>query len=210
MAAPAGTNKPHGRAESMTQILAAARTLFAERGFDAVSVRDVADLANVNHALVHRHFGTKEGLLHELMRAEAKTFRDAAGDVSQPAEAMLRLFAANAADPTFSRILAYSLLSRNDTTELLVEGGALGQIVEALTQQFSSTGGSRAQGQHARERAQQATALATAMSLGWLLFEPFLAAATGMQPSAQASARDRLLAVVAELVGESGDDALTA
>ena len=41
-------------------ILAAARDLFATHGVDGVSVRQIAAAAGVNHALVHRYFGTKE------------------------------------------------------------------------------------------------------------------------------------------------------
>lgn len=45
-----------------TAILDAARTLFSTRGFTNTGVREVADLAGVNSALVGRYFGSKEGL----------------------------------------------------------------------------------------------------------------------------------------------------
>lgn len=43
-----------------TAILDAARQLFAERGFDATTVRDIADLAGIDPALVIRYFGSKD------------------------------------------------------------------------------------------------------------------------------------------------------
>jgi AcrR family transcriptional regulator len=43
-------------------ILTAARTLFSTRGFANTGVREVADLAGVNSALVGRYFGSKLGL----------------------------------------------------------------------------------------------------------------------------------------------------
>ncbi|MDC0743869.1 TetR/AcrR family transcriptional regulator [Polyangium mundeleinium] len=43
-------------------ILDAARTLFSTRGFTNTGVREVAELAGVNSALVGRYFGSKEGL----------------------------------------------------------------------------------------------------------------------------------------------------
>lgn len=43
-------------------VLAAATTLFAERGFDAVSLRDVASAAGVDVATVAHHTGTKAQL----------------------------------------------------------------------------------------------------------------------------------------------------
>ncbi|ATB40422.1 TetR family transcriptional regulator [Cystobacter fuscus] len=45
-----------------TAILDAAQTLFATRGFANTGVREVAELAGVNSALVGRYFGSKEGL----------------------------------------------------------------------------------------------------------------------------------------------------
>ncbi|MDY7232822.1 TetR family transcriptional regulator [Hyalangium rubrum] len=43
-------------------ILTAARTLFSTRGFAQTGVREVAELAGVNSALVGRYFGSKMGL----------------------------------------------------------------------------------------------------------------------------------------------------
>ncbi len=43
-------------------LLEAAAVLFAEHGFEGVSVEDVADRARVNKALVSYHFGGKRGL----------------------------------------------------------------------------------------------------------------------------------------------------
>ncbi|MEV0780752.1 TetR family transcriptional regulator [Streptomyces sp. NPDC050433] len=42
------------------RILEAARTEFAERGYDKTSVRGIAKAAGVDPALVHHYFGTKE------------------------------------------------------------------------------------------------------------------------------------------------------
>ncbi|WP_052865974.1 TetR/AcrR family transcriptional regulator [Streptomyces niger] len=42
------------------RILTAARTEFAERGYDKTSIRSIAKAAQVDPALVHHYFGTKE------------------------------------------------------------------------------------------------------------------------------------------------------
>jgi len=46
-------------------IITAALELFAEKGFETVSVRDVTNRAKVNLASVSYHFGNKEGLIKE-------------------------------------------------------------------------------------------------------------------------------------------------
>ena len=53
-------------------ILAAARELFAAHGVDGVSVRRIAAEAGVNHALVHRYFGTKDEMVGAILLAEGE------------------------------------------------------------------------------------------------------------------------------------------
>ena len=49
--------------EARQRLLDVAELLFAERGFDAVSVRDITHQAKANVAAINYHFGTREGLL---------------------------------------------------------------------------------------------------------------------------------------------------
>jgi AcrR family transcriptional regulator len=48
------------RVEAMRRVQAAALGLFERRGYDAVTVEDIARAAKVGPATVYRHFGTKE------------------------------------------------------------------------------------------------------------------------------------------------------
>lgn len=50
-------------------ILAAARDLFAERGFDAVSVSAIAERAGSSKANIFHHFGRKEDLYNQIIRS---------------------------------------------------------------------------------------------------------------------------------------------
>ncbi|MGY1633871.1 TetR family transcriptional regulator [Geodermatophilus sp. SYSU D01186] len=52
-------------------MLAAARTAFAERGYDGASIRGIATAAAVDPALVHHYFGTKEKLFLAAVEAPA-------------------------------------------------------------------------------------------------------------------------------------------
>jgi AcrR family transcriptional regulator len=51
---------------SREKLLLSAERLFAEGGFEGVSVRDIANAAGVNSALVGYYFGGKQGLLAEV------------------------------------------------------------------------------------------------------------------------------------------------
>jgi len=63
------TDKEPARKPNMREaILAAAEELFAINGFNAVSVRDIAQAAGANPGSVTYHFKTKDGLLLEIYR----------------------------------------------------------------------------------------------------------------------------------------------
>lgn len=53
--------------ETKDKILEVARVLFAEKGFDGTSIRDIAKSAEVNVASVNYHFDNKENLFHEIL-----------------------------------------------------------------------------------------------------------------------------------------------
>jgi AcrR family transcriptional regulator len=52
------------------RILAAAGALFAERGFRAATMREIAQRARVNLAAAHYHFGSKQALYLEVVSGE--------------------------------------------------------------------------------------------------------------------------------------------
>jgi len=62
-------NSSHDGNETCERLLAAAERLFAERGFEATSVRDITTEAGCNVAAVNYHFGGKENLYRESFRA---------------------------------------------------------------------------------------------------------------------------------------------
>jgi AcrR family transcriptional regulator len=89
--------------DTKEQILDAAERLFADRGFDATSLRTITSEADVNLAAVHYHYGSKEalieavlcrrleGLNHErLERLEA--CERAAGEAPPPLECLIQAF----------------------------------------------------------------------------------------------------------------------
>ena len=52
--------------DKKTSILEAAIKLFSTKGYDAASVRDIAELAGVNLAMISYYFGSKEKLMESL------------------------------------------------------------------------------------------------------------------------------------------------
>lgn len=80
------------RAERMEQTLAAAHALFAERGFTAVTMDDVAAAVGVTKPLLYNYFGNKERLylacLEESADALVSTVLDAVAAADRPPDAL--------------------------------------------------------------------------------------------------------------------------
>jgi AcrR family transcriptional regulator len=65
--APPSGERRRDSAATRLRLLEAARDLFAERGYEATTVRSIAERAGVNQALLFRYFGSKQGLLTEVV-----------------------------------------------------------------------------------------------------------------------------------------------
>jgi AcrR family transcriptional regulator len=89
--------------DTKQKILDTAERLFGERGYDAVSLRQVIGEAGVNLAAVHYHFGSKEELLDEVVLRKLRPVNEAriarldeleavARGAALPVESILRAF----------------------------------------------------------------------------------------------------------------------
>jgi AcrR family transcriptional regulator len=76
-------------AERREQLIATARGLFAQRGFDGTSIEEIAARAEVSKPVVYEHFGGKEGLYAVVVDREVRRLLDlvqAALTAGQPRE----------------------------------------------------------------------------------------------------------------------------
>jgi AcrR family transcriptional regulator len=139
--------------ERKQQLVDAAMTLFAERGYAATRVRDICDLAGVAKGLFYWYFPTKLDLFTELVRSMRQQLRRAQADAMTPeadavtrihqgAAASVRFMAEHAtyfslvdverADPAIADALrSGSEVYLDDVTALVREAQAAGQIPDA-------------------------------------------------------------------------------
>lgn len=64
--------EPSDGGDTRERVFLAAERLFADLGFDGVSVRDIASEAGVNLAAINYHFGSKSALLLDIFRQRTK------------------------------------------------------------------------------------------------------------------------------------------
>jgi AcrR family transcriptional regulator len=58
------------------QLLDSAELLFSQRGFDGTSVRDIAEAAGINTAMISYYFGSKEKLMEEIFERKSLNIRE--------------------------------------------------------------------------------------------------------------------------------------
>lgn len=74
-------------AETGRQILEAAESLFLDKGYDKVSLEEIAAAAGVTRGAVHWHFKNKQGLLMALRDNAQEPFRKLAQELSEHPDA---------------------------------------------------------------------------------------------------------------------------
>src|SRR5688572_56933 len=112
-------------------LLRAAAALFAEKGAEAVSTREIASKANVNNGLIHRHFRTKEALLREVlegMSAEISAV-DQEGDESA---VLLRFFHAVRERETYWKLIARTMLDGQPIDHMQRTFPTMGRTIELI------------------------------------------------------------------------------
>jgi AcrR family transcriptional regulator len=135
---PRGRGRRPGGPDTRGQILAAARKSFADKGFGRTTIRAVAGEANVDPALVHHYFGSKDDLFLAALDIPVDprmllptVFEDG---VSKAGERLLRLFLSVWDDP-HTRLPLLALVRTSlvqEAPDTLLQQGILRMILGPL------------------------------------------------------------------------------
>jgi TetR/AcrR family transcriptional regulator, repressor for neighboring sulfatase len=148
----------------MAAVLDATVELLAESGPRTLSVRQVAERAGVNHALVHRHFGTKDEIVRRALEAQsAAVARDVRARSRDGELDVVQVLDVLAEHPAYWTTLARVVL---DDTELAGRGTT--PTTEVFARAARRAGGDPG-----------STALAACLMLGRRVFGDFVVEATG-------------------------------
>ena len=135
--------RPEGAAHRETvraDLLRAARELFAQRDFTATSVREIAAAARVNPAMIHYHFGDKEGLYRAMLQEtlgpvlqKVQELMDRSGRQSQASihDALEAVMTMLAHEPWVARLIVREVLAEE------------GPFRELFIREFAAKGGGR-------------------------------------------------------------------
>ena len=124
---------PQAREKSTTRdkLLEAAIKLFAEKGFNGTTTKEIAEKAEVNEALIFRHFSTKRNLYGAIIEKKIfeepgieitlETHKDSKDDALVFTAIATRMFDRCGKDPSFMRLLHFSALEGHDLSDMFFE-----------------------------------------------------------------------------------------
>lgn len=116
--------------ERRRQIVEAAAELFARKGFQGTTTREIAEAVGGSEAMIFKYFPTKEELYSAIIEAKAKTdeilaataqaatAKDDAGVFQAIGRSMIET---TEADPTLMRLLLFSALEGHELSEMFFE-----------------------------------------------------------------------------------------
>jgi TetR/AcrR family transcriptional regulator, repressor for neighboring sulfatase len=187
----AATVRPKGRAEVVSALLDAARTLIAERGPD-VALRDIAERANVNFGLIYQYVGTKEQLVREVNRRAALDAAERLRAAAHLDEALAMLMTFG--DGTTARLVAWAALGGTQSQDLFRDSPALDVLARLMVNDAAESGRDVS-----LEDARVLAALAMAVALGWRLFGSTALTAAGLDGTHPERYDERIRAHFAQL-----------
>jgi AcrR family transcriptional regulator len=161
----------------MDAVLDAATELVADRGPNAVTVRAIAERAGVNHALVHRYFGTKEDLIAAVIEREVSYFKSLAAHEMTPDQVFRRLLAGLSERHTYVRFLARAVLDGYRSNDLRPDFQLFGDV-------FGLVAATPGMGGADPVRLKIMVAALGSIALGWRVFGDFLATGLGLDTMA--------------------------
>jgi TetR/AcrR family transcriptional regulator len=126
--------------EVAAHIARVAARLFAERGYDATSVREIVEASGVTKPTLYYHFGSKQGLAEALLTRPMTRFieslRTLVAETSEPIELLRRMFEAFISlisdEPDRSRFL-YAICFGPQNSSLQQEMHEFGEMIDAVT-----------------------------------------------------------------------------
>ena len=184
-------SRPFGREETIEAVIRVAADRLVSIGPSRMTVRNVAEEAGVNHALVHRHLGTKDQLVSLALESLAKECDVAIRRSVKLGSTPMQL----AALPAVQRYVHALASTLTDAPRLARQSDY--PVLHNLSAQ-GATAGLDSDAADARAIAQLSTAF------GFVLFAPFLAQAAGLPEARRGLIADDLDRALGALDNEFG------
>jgi AcrR family transcriptional regulator len=177
---------PRGRDEIIEAILQATEELLPKHNPSEISLRQIAEAANINYSLIHRYFGTKESVImaaHERMLSKVGEQFSAVDRIDGNIGVLFKISGQNVSRRT---LLARAMLDGADPHLIRHHFPIMHQLIDLLRKKKSET-------ENPSEYDPETLAAFFAGSaLGWFFFEPVLLASTGLDKKDKAEVHSQI------------------
>lgn len=122
---------PKEKISTRDKILETSIKLFAEKGFNGTTTKEIAEMADVNEALIFRHFSTKRELYGAIIEKKIdeepgielplETHKDSKDDKLVFSAIAARMFDKCGKDSSFIRLLHFSALEGHELSDMFFE-----------------------------------------------------------------------------------------
>lgn len=201
-----------GRVATTAAILDAAAELFSERGYSAVSVRDIAERAGVTHALVHQYVGSKDEVFRAVLKRGEGVLASPATDNQDLLESTSLMLRGGLEEPgrAHARLLVGSALGGLPYDRTAGRFEAIERLIELAERQASSA--SQAERKEKDLDPRLVVACVGSLFLGWVAVESWMRPAAGVQDMDEAELVEGLERVILSILkdhvpGADHDDA---
>ena len=183
-------DSPRGRKAITEAILKATERLLPKHNPSDISLRQIAEAANVNYSLIHRYFGTKESVIvaaHERILTKALARFSGVDSIEGNIGDLFEISGKNVSRRV---LLARAMLDGANPHLIRHHFPIMQQLIELLRKKKSET---ESPSEH---DPQTLAAFFAASSLGWFFFEPFLLASTGLDKKDKDAVHNEIIKIL--------------
>jgi AcrR family transcriptional regulator len=186
------TDRP-ARDRAVVALVAAATELFAARGPDGVSLREIAARAGLNYGLIHQYVGSKDDLLALVIAQSTANTAARFAEADGVDEALELLQGPVGGDRPYPRLLAWAILQGRDPAELAGPSPALPRLIAMLPRPEVSD--------DLMDDPRLRAAAIAALTLGWSLFGAFVLKAAELDEVALDEAQAAVQSLARRIAG---------
>lgn len=185
---------PRGKESVKKAILDATEKLLLKRNPSEISVREIAKAAKIKHPLIYRHFGTKDKLIMEVHTRGISKINSAI-PIVEDIEGNVGKFFEGVRNNKFRQLaLARAMIDGANPHLIQNQFPVMQRLLRLLKKRESE---SKSTGKFSVEFS--AASLA-ALALGWMLYEPFLLAATGLENENKEDIEQKVIEILEEFL----------
>ncbi len=185
---------PYGREAVKKAILDAAEKLLVEKSANEISVREIAEVANIKHPLIYRHFSTKEEVIRAAHARGIEKVERVVTKIDNLQGNAGFIFEAVKQNRFRQIALSRAMLDGVDLSLVQTQFPVMRHLLELLEKRKEESDS------ESNFDPQIMTAILAALSLGWFLYEPFLLAATGIEDQNKEEVQQKVIDILEDII----------